>query len=181
MAIGAFYGIRKTTENSQKAIHESTKNTLKAIDASDRREIEKWRRETLLRLCEEASTAQRDIDRRYNREALTTEENWETYQDAVWIGTRKLGSLADSFTVLGSDDLNDKCEKLKKAAEAVAGPARILRDEALNHPNGRKELRNLPGWVEHYNALVNLSNAREELIFAAAKINIALMNPRVVE
>ncbi|MBU8820394.1 hypothetical protein KL864_31450 [Mycolicibacterium goodii] len=173
VALGAYYGIRKTTQKSQLAIDKGVENNQKAIDEASRREIEKWYRETLIRLCEEASSAQRDIDRRYNTEAVSTTEKWEAYQDAVWMGTRKLGSLADSFTILGADDLNDKCAALRRAAEAVAKPAKILRDQALANPN--EKVRNLPGWVEHYNALVALSNAREELIFAAAKRSKALM------
>ena len=124
-------------------------------------------------MCEEASTAQRDIDRRYNHEAISTTDKWEAYQDAVWMGTRKLGSLADSFTILGADDLNDRCVALQKAAHAVAKPAKALRQQALDKPGER--LESLPGWLEHWNALVALSNAREQLIFAAAKHTKELM------
>lgn len=173
VALGAYLGIRKTAKKSQLAIDKGVENNQKAIDASSKREVEKWYRETLIRLCEEASSAQRDIDRRYNTEAIGTNEKWEAYQDAVWMGCRKLGSLADSFTILGADDLNDKCVALRKAAEAVAGPARVLREQALATPT--EKVRSLPGWLEHYNALVALSNAREELIFAAAKRTQKLM------
>lgn len=157
VAIGAYYGIRKNSESNQKT-----------IEASNEREYDKWQRETLIRLCEEASTAQRDIDRRYNREAVTTDSKWEAYQDSVWMSTRKLGSIADSFTILGADNLNDKCVAMQKAAYAVAGPAKVLRSQALDSPG--QPLESLPGWVDHHNALAALSNSREQLIFAAAKL-----------
>lgn len=164
VAIGAFYGIRKATENNQKA-----------IEASNTREVEKWRRETLIRLCEEASAAQRDIDRRYNHEAISTPNKWDEYQKAVWVGTRKLGSIADSFTILGASDLNDKCIAMREAAHAVAKPAKALRSQAQNSPS--EKLESLPGWLDHWNALVALSNAREQLIYSAAKLNETLMKP----
>ncbi len=157
VAFGAYYGIRKSVENNQNA-----------IDASNEREVEKWRRETLIRLSEEASTAQRDIDRRYNREAITTTEKWNVYQDAVWMSTRKLGSLADSFTILGADHLSERCLRLQRVAYAVAEPAKILRNQALG--NADTQLENLPGWGNYRRALDALSKAREELIVAAAKL-----------
>ena len=84
------------------------------------------------------------------------------------MSTRKLGSIADSFTILGADNLNDKCVAMQKAAYAVAGPAKVLRSQALDSPG--QPLESLPGWVDHHNALAALSNSREQLIFAAAKL-----------
>ena len=48
VALGAYYGICKSVENNQKT-----------IDASNAREVEKWHRETLIKLCEEAWTCHR--------------------------------------------------------------------------------------------------------------------------
>lgn len=114
VAGAAFYGVRK-----------SNATNVRSIEAADNRELEKWRRDTLMQLSSEVSEITRDVDRSYNRAAIGSDDDEfkKTHQATVWVSTRKLGTVQDSFRIIGKDSLAIKCSLIREAAYEIADPA----------------------------------------------------------
>ena len=106
-----------------------------AISASDERELQKWRRDTLIRLTEEISGAQREVDFHYNRDALQSDDpKYTEHQRAVWVSTRRLGQLSDGLMVIGEEGLASGCKAIQKAAWAIRDPAKAHREVLKANP-----------------------------------------------
>jgi hypothetical protein len=153
--IVTFLGIRRSNENNRLT-----------IAAADDREIKKWHRETLIRLCEEATAVPRDIGLRYRDEALGAKaEKWSEYQTLNWASARRLGSLADSFAILCEDDVRTTCEAIRDSALAIRPLADEVHTQALDHAD--ECVTYLPGYKTFYSALTGLTRKREEFVNAA--------------
>jgi hypothetical protein len=115
----AYFGTRKSNETNQAA-----------ITAADNREFAKWRRETVLSLASEASTAALDL-RNTLRQAGSVKSEKELPSEALdTVGTssRLLRDKEQHLRLIGAIALADLCDGIFNAVEEAMEPLSGLGD-----------------------------------------------------
>ena len=121
LATVAFVGIVKSNRTNKEA-----------ITATDRREWDKWRRETLIKLCTDALGETHTILDSYTDAALVVliPSQQDTAGDAYKAAMRearmahaRLYQIAYSFDIVGSTDLSGAAKRLSDAADEIREPA----------------------------------------------------------
>src|SRR5262245_59939008 len=121
LATVAFVGIVKSNHTNKEA-----------IAATDRREWDKWRRETLIKLCTDALGETHTILDSYTDAALVVlipsqqDSAGEAYKAAMRearMAHARLYQIAYSFDIVGSTDLSGAAKRLSDAADKIREPA----------------------------------------------------------
>lgn len=93
-----------------------------------RRELAKWRRETIVKLSSEALSAADAIERGYW--GAMGQDRAQTYAqvlDAAGDETDKFYRIRDNLRIIEASGLADACDALQKVALGLRGPAKELR------------------------------------------------------
>jgi hypothetical protein len=94
----------------------SNRTNRRAIDAADYREVEKWRRDTVLRLCPEAVTASLEVESLYEN-GVRTQENID--HDAIAAAIRKIGPVHETINLIGITSLTELGRRLEEACNGI--------------------------------------------------------------
>lgn len=114
VAAAAFYGVAKSNRTNQSA-----------INAADRREWDKWRRETLLKLCTDALTRALVVEEIYGAGLRPGMRDYD-FQPA-YIEYQQFRPIVHSLQMLGYVDLADRCMQMLGTAADIYPHALQLR------------------------------------------------------
>ncbi|GFG67915.1 hypothetical protein MKUB_54050 [Mycobacterium kubicae] len=94
----------------------SNRTNRRAIAAADGREVDKWRRDTLLRLCSDAVTASLDVETLYEK---GVEERQNLDGDAIAAAIHKIGPVAETINLIGITALVELARRLEEACNGI--------------------------------------------------------------
>lgn len=87
-----------------------------AIAAADGREVDKWKRDTLLRLCSEAVTASLEVESLYEK-GVKERENID--KTAILAAIQKIGPVAETINLIGDNGLTELARRLEEACNGI--------------------------------------------------------------
>ncbi len=90
---------------------------------ADRREWNKWRRDTLIKLCSDAMEAAKGVASTW--EVASSRENYPAYKEDLAVATEAVGriaSIAEQLYLMNVEYLANICVEMKDAAEAMEQP-----------------------------------------------------------
>lgn len=87
-----------------------------AIAAADGREVDKWRRDTLLKLCSEAVTASLEVEGLYEH---GVKERQSIDRNAIFAAISKIGPAAETINLLGEVGLTELARRLDEACRGI--------------------------------------------------------------
>ncbi|MFV8173529.1 hypothetical protein [Mycolicibacterium peregrinum] len=87
-----------------------------AIAAADGREVDKWRRDTLLRLCSEAVAASLEVEGLYEK-GVSERENLD--KTAISAAIQKIGPVAETINLIGDIGLTELARRLEEACNGI--------------------------------------------------------------
>jgi hypothetical protein len=91
------------------------------LRSANKREWNKWQRETLIKLCSDAMDAAKEVPK-YCLLALTREVDYHAFVADLDVASglvSRIGSVAEQLDLLGVAYLADRCVQLQAAAEAL--------------------------------------------------------------
>lgn len=103
------------------------------VTSTNKREWNKWRRDTLIKLCSDAVDAAQEVDAKC-QSALDQKVHAFSKRDltAASKSAARIGTIAEQLYLMGANHLADTCVRMKEAAEAVNLPASHLRTARIN-------------------------------------------------
>jgi hypothetical protein len=125
----AFIGIMKSNRTNLRAIEAADTREREKWQSDSDREREKWRRDNLLRICSEAVRVSREIGHHYNEAAAVSIKllKPEEFDDAFWqhmdaaqAAIDKVAPLSYDMQLLGESGLYMKFQEARQVGEFVA-------------------------------------------------------------
>lgn len=119
---------------------------------ADKREWNKWRRDTLIKLCSDAVDAAQDVEAKC-QSALS--QNTHVFAQgnlsAASKSAGRIGTITEQLHLIGATELAEMCTRMKEAADAINLPASHLRTAQINAKSRREHtLKQInaasPGW-----------------------------------
>ena len=113
---------------------------------ADKREWNKWRRDTLVKVCSDAVAAAREAGALYES-ALDQKTGWiaQTNLNTASRTAARIGTISEQLYLMNANYLADTCAEMRAAADAINTPMVGLRASRMNA--ARQEERELK---EHY-------------------------------
>lgn len=134
--------------------------------SANKREWNKWRRDTLIKLCADAVEAARDAESKC-QSALSQKTNVfaQTKLTAASMSMARIQTISEQLYLMGANNLGDTCVRLKDAADAINMPASHLRTARINAKNRQdNEFQRInsddPSWREEGSAAEQEYHAR---------------------
>jgi hypothetical protein len=94
----------------------SNRTNRRAIAAADYREVDKWRRDTILRLCSEAVTASLEVESLYEN-GVQPQENID--EKGIAVAIRKIGPVSETVNLIGIISLAELARRLEDACNGI--------------------------------------------------------------
>lgn len=129
VAAMAFIGIMKSNRTNLRAIEAADTREREKWRSDSDREREKWHRDNLLRICSEAVRVSREISHHYNAAAsvslkLSNSEDFDNafyeHMDAAQAAIDKVAPLAYDMMLLGEFELYMEFQEVRQVGEFVA-------------------------------------------------------------
>jgi hypothetical protein len=121
---------------------------------ADRREWNKWRRDTLLKLCADAVDASYEAETAYENGTTMDEADFAKVRfEAATKAARRITSVTEQLNLVGASFLAQTCRDMRAAVDRINGPAWTLRVARNNEKKGRARAteaieREHPEWLE---------------------------------
>lgn len=148
---------------------------------ADRREWNKWRRDTLLRICADAVDASYEAEAAYEDGTTMTEDDFGKvrFGSASKAATRITGT-AEQLNLVGAHFLAQTCRDMKVAVDHISRPAWGLRVARTNEKNARMRANEVmenehPEWLEQRNP------PDPDYVIAWARTTVDLYNAWIAE
>jgi len=127
VAVASLVGISATllvtTKENQNALRKTLEQSQKSLDAARLLELEKWRRDTLVRILSSAIETTIEIGGDLAKSVvLTGEEQAIEHMSLLDANARKLGALAGSLRVIGAHEEADACVKIRHVVNESVVP-----------------------------------------------------------
>lgn len=140
--------------------------------AADKREWNKWRRDTLIRLCSDALTAAQEAAAPC--ESAIDQQTGSIAQANLTSASKaaaRIGTIAEQLRLMNANFLADTCGSMKAAAEAINSPARSLRSykivAASNQDREHKKINaespswHVPGTPDHQEYMAKFAKVHQ--------------------
>ena len=148
---------------------------------ADKREWNKWRRDTLVKLCADAITESQEAVAMC--ESALSQARHVSAQANLTSASKaaaRIGTIAEQLYLINANYLADACASMRTAADAINSPASQLRTANINASSRReRELKQLneqgPGWF------VEGSDAEREYMAKFSEIHERIHQQMVAE
>lgn len=106
------------------------------VTSANKREWNKWRRDTLLKLCSDAVDASYEAESKCDAALSQKSLPWANGSlKGASKAAARIGTVAEQLHLIGAHQLADSCVQMRHAADAINTPASLLRTARINAKN----------------------------------------------
>ena len=107
---------------------------------ADRRERNKWRRETILKLCSDALGCIVAIEDKYRTAVNVDDQTFSQNMREATTQRGRLNPIAANLRIIGATDLADECDGVHRAVLDMRGPIENMRNAFGRYVGERKKI-----------------------------------------